>query len=81
MQALKYKHSRRWDSLPVYLEDILRMLHLLHVVFNGGGFFRRQTCHPSFHHLLHLLYNVITTAYSTPQWLLGQNMQESSAGP
>lgn len=51
MQALKYKHSRRWDSHPVYLKNILSMLHFLHVVFNGGCFFRRQTCHPSFHHL------------------------------
>lgn len=82
MQALKYKHSCRWDSHPVYLKSILRMLHFLHVVFNEGCFFRRQTCHPSFHHLLHLLYNVITTAFSIPQRLLGQdNMQESSASP
>lgn len=81
MQALKYKHSRRWDSHPVYLKNILRMLHFFHVVFNEGCCFRRQTCHPSFHHLLHLLYNVINTTCSIPQWLLGQDMQESSASP
>lgn len=81
MQALKYKHSRRWDSHPVYLKNILGILHFLHVVFNEGCFFRRQACHPSFHHLLHLLYNVVTTADSIPQWLLGENMQECSASP